>query len=172
VSFTRPLAWLGDRPKLVLAAGVLCQLFFLYLSIHSHKWHWFPRGGAVLALAGFIVSVRESLVYRPKREPVTVQKARYSPYTGAMGEPLFDPALGATDLSSEEYVQLEKTYNDRLADAIAEDTEVVSKGDEGRPMRDTSEMNETDFVLLRVSSILGIIGTLIWAFGDLAGGLP
>lgn len=172
LSFTKPWAWLGDRPKLVLSAGVLCQLFFLYLSIHSHKWHWFPRGGAVLALAGFIVSVRESLVYRPAREPVTVQKTRYTPYTGPMGEPIFPPPYGSRELTSEQIEDWERQNEITLAYAMEDDTEVVKKGDEGRRMRDAAELTASDFKLLRVSSILGIIGTFIWAFGDLMGGLP
>jgi hypothetical protein len=172
LSFTRPWAWLSERPYLVLSAGVASAFFFLCLSMYSHKWHWFPRGGALLALAGFVISVRESLLYRPKRDRVMRFIESYAPLTGPLGTPIFPPNYGDPDLTSEQIEDWEKQYDDAMKDAVWENSELVDPGDEGRPMRDTSQMSASDLNLLRVSSILGIVGTFIWAFGDLVGGLP
>jgi hypothetical protein len=166
-----PWRWLADRPRLILRIGVSSAILFLLLSLYTHKWHWFPRGGAILALSGFLVSVRESLLFRPKRERQTRLINPYAPLTGYLGTPIFPPALSG-DLTDEEIDQRIKQHEMEVADAIEENSEVVDPGDEGRPMRETSEMTEMDFRLLRISSILGVIGTLIWAFGDLFGGLP
>ena len=87
LSFTRPWAWLGERPYLVLSAGVASAFFFFCLSMYSHKWHWFPRGGALLALAGFVISVRESLLYRPKRDRVMRFIESYAPLIWSLGHP-------------------------------------------------------------------------------------
>ena len=47
-----------------------------------------------------------------------------------------------------------------------------SPGHPGRPMRELSELTDKEFNNLRLSAVFGIVGTIIWAFGDLFGGLP
>ncbi len=54
--------WLAENPRIVLAIGFLFVLCALVLSALSWQWHWFQRGGAVMALSGFIVSVPDALL--------------------------------------------------------------------------------------------------------------
>lgn len=49
---------------------------------------------------------------------------------------------------------------------------VRDERDTGRQMRDSSAFSDEDISLLRTSSILGVLGTFIWAFGDSLGGQP
>jgi hypothetical protein len=86
--------------------------------------------------------------------------------------PLWAALIADPDLTSEQIEDWEKQYDNAMKDAEDENSELVDPGDQGRPMRDTSQMSASDLNLLRVSSILGIVGTLIWVFGDLVGGLP
>ena len=90
---------------------------------------------------------------------------------------MFPPGPGSVDTDlpeDEQRKQLEEQQQawDDAEDPQDEDEVLVKEGDQGRPMRDTTTFNEEELKGLRAASILGVLGTFIWAFGDLLGGLP
>lgn len=133
------------------------------MSFVTAKWHWFPRGGALMALCGFIVAVRETLLWRPYRPSTAVGYTHHRSETTALAwEPL--GADRKQQAPAWEPIAEHREYEERGV--------VGDEGDEGRPMRDTSTFTVEELTRLRNSSILGVLGTFIWAFGDLLGGLP
>jgi hypothetical protein len=64
---TGPFVWLAESPSYVLWFGFISFLIFLVISYLTGEWHWFGRGGAMMALSGFIVSVQEALLYSPPK---------------------------------------------------------------------------------------------------------
>jgi len=177
------LVALANRPGLVLTLGWISGTCFLLLSLYTHRWHWFPRGGAIMALSGFIVSVRESLLYRPYRPPETRRESglgagivgRTGPY--GVPVPIFPPGsrMQSVDpnLTEAEIDQQREAEEDAWENAEEPEYErVVDEGDQGRSMRDLSDMTQEDLRRLRTSAVLGVLGTFIWACGDLFGGLP
>lgn len=171
-----PFIWLAERPGIVMGAGCVSAIISFVVSYRTGHWHWFPRGGAVMALSGFIVSVREALLYSPTRPP-EYRTSLSTPTSGDMvrrswsGAPVSNPFLLSKwdpDLTSEE---LDKALDDwEYAESDVEEPELVRLGEEGRPMRDLSEFTDEDFSRIRLAAILGVIGTFVWAFGDLLGG--
>ncbi len=170
------LAAIANRPRLVLIIGWSNGAVFLLMSVLTHKWHWFPRGGAIMALCGFIVSVRESLLWRPYRPPETRLKSgrvagTVTVRSGPFGVPVFPPGFGMRpvdpDLTQEDIDQQREAEEDAWENASEPEYEVViDEGDKGRPMRDTADFPEDDLKRLRTSAVLGLLGTFIWAFGD------
>jgi hypothetical protein len=171
---------MAEHPTLILAVGAIGSVGFLALSVHSCDWTWFPRGGAVMALSGFIVSVQEALKFTPARPAVICYPLSGDP-TGAknfvrfnsLGAPVFNPdfpSFGKPNLTEEEVV--------RARDAWAWETLHDSDDDNGDPivqeaanpgyqMRDSGTMTASELTRLRIASIFGVLGTFIWAFGDL-----
>lgn len=178
--------WLAGNPRVVLAVGCIFALCTLVLSAWSGKWHWFPRGGALMALSGFIVSVQEALLYlapRKSENPEYLYFYMAPVRTGPFGLPVFHPDMGINlNLPDPEMTQeeIEKEREDALAawEEAEEDDEsrILVKeghpGHPGRPMRELSELTDKEYARLRLAAIFGVIGTFIWAFGDLLGGLP
>jgi hypothetical protein len=175
-------AAIANRPRVVLIVGWVSGAVFLGLSLVTHKWHWFPRGGAIMALCGFVVAVRESLLYRPYRPPKTRTESgsvagTVTVRTDYYGRPVFPPGFGwkqvDPDMTAEEIEALRKAEEEAWEYASEPEYDrVIDEGDQGRPMRDTARFTEKELMALRTSAILGVLGTLIWAFGDLIGGLP
>jgi hypothetical protein len=170
---------IANRPTLVLKVGWSSGAIFLLMSLVTHKWHWFPRGGAIMALCGFIVAVRESLLWRPSRPRVTTTEIARGIVVreGPVGTPVFPPGFGVRpvdpDMTQEEIDKQMEGEQDAWDSASEPEHErVVDEGDPGRPMRDSSSFSVDDLGSLQNSSILGVLGTLIWAFGDLLGGQP
>ena len=80
----------------------------------------------------------------------------------------FDP-----DMTQEEIDKQAEAAQDAWNSAPEPEYErVVDEGEPGHPIRDTGKFSSDELRSLRTSSILGVLGTLIWAFGDLLGGLP
>jgi hypothetical protein len=172
------------RPSLVLAFGGISFVISLILSLTTGAWHWFPRGGAVLALAGFIISVREALLYRPFRPRKWIPEGdigvgleglfRTGPFGGLVPNPdLFpynpdDPDITQAEIDEERRKQREAWDDAEEPEKMIE----TDPGEKGRPMRDSSQMTPEELRLIRIAAIFGIVGTFIWAFGDLIGGLP
>lgn len=176
-----PLVWLAQHPRVVLASGCAFAIAFFVLSYLTGKWHWFPRGGALLALSGFIVSVQEALLYLAPREPE--YKSEYNPVgyvrSGPYGMPVFHPdffgrirAQPDPELTSEEIDKATQEAWDAWNEAGEETEQLVEEGHPGRPMRELSDLTDEEYSRLRLASVFGVIGTFVWAFGDLFGGLP
>jgi hypothetical protein len=141
--------WLAEHPNLVLALGGFSTLVFLALSMRRGNWSWFPRGGALMALSGFIVSVQEALKFRPSHPKLVsiTQEAR-------------DKILAMSSVEREKSLsRVLKGEDDPLL--------IVIPADPGYKMRDLGEMTSAELSLLRFASIFGVLGTFIWAFGDL-----
>ncbi|MGO7319391.1 hypothetical protein ACCS95_06675 [Rhizobium ruizarguesonis] len=163
---------LVDKPRAVLKAGASCAVFFLLVSIVTHDWTWFPRGGAVLALAGFMVSVREALLYRSPREPRYNNVAAVAVRQNESGLPVFDPGgprfrfnpLGAPEEPEDEETEKARWRAWEEAVPIGD---LIDEGDPGREMRDIAAFSEEDLRMLRTSAVFGTVGTFVWAFGDL-----
>src|SRR4051794_6371276 len=87
---------IANRPALVLKVGWWSGAIFLLMSLVTQKWHWFPRGGANMALCGFIVAVRESLLWRPYRPRVTRTEIARGVVSrqGPAETPVFPPGFG------------------------------------------------------------------------------
>jgi hypothetical protein len=69
------------------------------------------------------------------------------------------------EITQEEYDKQMKEYCDWYEDATQ--PEIISEADEGRRMRDLSEFSEEEFIRIRTATIFGVVGTFVWAFGDL-----
>lgn len=180
-SLDRPLQFILDKPGQVLNAGAIAVGLAFAASLISGDWSWFPRGGAVLGLTGFMVSVREALLYRQPRPPRSRSGpgSAWSIRVSRLGTPVFHPDFGIrppTDPS----VTNEEIDSDRAARLAAwEDAEdpgdaedsTSDEGDPGRPMAQLEDMSPEDLADLKLAALFGVVGTLIWAFGDLVGRL-
>lgn len=179
-----PLIWLAQHPRVVLSLGCVAAFVSLVVSYWTCKWHWFPRGGAVMALSGFIVSVQEALLYLSPRPP----EYRASPFNpgfgglvrrGPFGVPVFhpdipglktlDPELTQEEIDKEREAAL-KAWDE--AEDKTEELRLVREEEPGRKMRDLSDLTDEEYSRLRLAAIFGVVGTIVWAFGDLLGGLP
>lgn len=169
------IAKLVERPHAVLAVGASAAVLAFVASLWSGDWSWFPRGGAMLALAGFMVSAREALLYRPARDP------RYGNVgmegfvrTGPLGQPVLYPGgprmtWNLLGMSGDPDTEDDEEERWRAWDEAEPDGEPVDDGDPGRKMRDVASFGEDELELLRISAVFGTIGTFVWAFGDLLG---
>ncbi|WP_139043879.1 hypothetical protein [Allomesorhizobium alhagi] len=127
-----------------------------------------------MALAGFLVSVREALLYRPARSPSSFFPAGggFGIRSGHFGVPVFHPDGPRFQPDDSEKTVDEINAEREEALRLWEEAEpigevVVDEGDPGREIRDTSAMSAQELSLLRSAAWLGAGGTLIWAFGDL-----
>jgi len=159
----------------VLFLGWSSALIFLVISWTSNDWTWFPRGGAMLALCGFVVSVREALLFAPARPAIVVSGWIKNPSgfgniirRNALGVPVFNPAMLNlnADMTDEERQKLQDDWDWEVAHDTNDD-EVIEPADPGRRMHDTAEMSPDELTRLRRASVFGAVGTFIWAFGDL-----
>ncbi len=139
-----------------------------------------------MALSGFIVSVQEALLYLMQKEPKDAEYSyvSYVPVrTGPFGVPVFHPDMGINLNPHDPEMTQEEIDQDRERALAAweeadedDDNRILLKegqpGHPGRPMRELSELTDKEYTDLRLAAIFGVIGTIIWAFGDLIGGLP
>ncbi|HZS56610.1 MAG TPA: hypothetical protein VFA65_19550 [Bryobacteraceae bacterium] len=163
-------------PGYILIGGFVIFVVSLALSVGTQAWHWFPRGGAVLSLSGFFVSVTEILLYRPAR-PAKFGTVSFEGLarTNRFGFPIFHPD-SFPRINFNQTVTPEEIESDRQEQLRAwEEADEIGPtegADEGHQIKELSDMSKHDLMLLKVAAIFGVVGTLVWAFGDLVGGLP
>lgn len=172
---------LAHPGKLLLGGWVFCAIMFT-VSLGTGTWSWFPRGGAMLGLAGFLVSGREILLYRsptPTRFKGVVSAGQAFARRGQFGQPVLNPsfpnllmddAFGAKaqmdETTTEEYEKERAAKQAAWDDADDEDVEEIP-GDEGYSPKDSKDLTAEELRMLRYAAIAGTVGTIIWAFGDL-----
>ena len=115
---------LFSNTKFLVVASLLFVLASVAASLWSNQWHWFGRSGAILTIAGLL------LTFRPLVR---------------MGLANWLQSLSITD-----YGHVEATPAEIEADRQA----------------------KIDGSASRLGVGMAIVGTLVWAYGDLVGGLP
>lgn len=109
---------------LLASASAFAVSISTRVSIMTHKWHWFGRSGAVLTMAGVILSFR----------------------------PIMRMGLDGW-LESQ---------------SVIDGGHVVPTPEEIK----ADHQAQLDGKASQTGIIMAIVGTLIWAYGDLVGGLP
>jgi hypothetical protein len=169
--------WMARHPTLILSLGSVGALLFLAVSYFTKDWTWFPRGGALMALAGFIVSVQELLKFRPFR-PAVIKRPSAAGFEGLFrvgprGVPVFNPQIielqRDPEATEEELRKQREEFEEAwvAAEPLIESEETVEGEDPGYQMRELNAMSSQELSRFRTAAIFGVIGTFIWAFGDL-----
>ncbi len=159
---------------------------FSYFNWYCEYGPWFPRGGALLALTGYIVSVQEALLFRQHREPKYKEKTEIVVKESADDGPEFgldtrlvphmmgplNPMGGVSawdrdDPPEENFSMHEETEEEELETTEIKYLKEVDPGDEGRRIRNIEEMSNQEILRIQHAAIAGVIGTFVWAFGDI-----
>ena len=109
---------------LVVGFAVLALLVSATASCLTHKWHWFGRAGAIVTMAGVLLSVR----------------------------PLVRMGLPA-------WLQSQSIIDGGHVPPTNEEVEA-------------SQQEKLDAMAAQIGVVMAFVGTLIWAYGDLIGGVP
>ncbi|CAN7659635.1 hypothetical protein [Pseudomonas sp. LjRoot263] len=115
---------LFSNTKFLFSASLLFVLASVAASLWSNQWHWFGRSGAILTIAGLL------LTFRPLVR------------------------MGLVD-----WLQSQSVIDYGHLVATAEEIEADRQA-------------KIDGSASKLGVSMAIVGTLIWAYGDLVGGLP
>jgi hypothetical protein len=108
----------------LVGVAALALLISAIASCVTRKWHWFARSGAIVTMAGVILSVRPLI---------------------RMGLP--------TLLKSQSII--DGGHVPPTAEGVEE-----------------TRQQQRDATATEIGAVMAFVGTLIWAYGDLIGGIP
>tara|TARA_R110002110_G_scaffold407057_2_gene627693 strand:- start:7895 stop:8455 length:561 start_codon:yes stop_codon:yes gene_type:complete len=175
---------LDNKPYWFLFGGIIFVLVMLAVSVITECGEWFGRSGSILALVGFVISVRDTLLFRPARREKIEEVEEFDDDHPLGFIPIGGPVI---DRGGSSFVlgMSAEPWEDALAVAEKEADEqttewergpykvrkLVVEGEPGRPMPDLSQMSADAVQLLQFSALCGVAGTVIWGYGDLLVGV-